>query len=43
MGQRIIEGAYTYEFVILKREDLKPGIDVYLNEKGYSHLIVEQE
>jgi len=34
MGQRIIDGAYTYDFVISKRPDLKEGIDNYLISKG---------
>ncbi|CEG29785.1 hypothetical protein [Bacillus sp. B-jedd] len=35
LGQRIIDGALTYEYVVSKRPDLKEGIDVYLisNEK----------
>ena len=41
MAQRIIDGAYTYEFVIAKRPDLKNGIDAYLTEKGREDLIVE--
>lgn len=41
MGQRIIDGVYTYDFVIGKRPDLKTGIDAYLTEKGRSDLIVE--
>jgi hypothetical protein len=40
MGQRIIDGAYTYAFVISKRPDLKAGIDAYLTEKGRTDLIV---
>lgn len=39
MAQRIIDGAYTYEFVIGKRMDLKSGIDAYLIEKGREDLI----
>lgn len=34
MGQRIIDGAYTYDYVISKRPDLKNGIDAYLTSKG---------
>lgn len=39
MAQRIIDGAYTYDYVITKRLDLKIGIDVYLAEKGRTDLI----
>lgn len=41
MAQRIIDGAYTYEYVINKRPDLKDGIDAYLVEKGKEDLIAE--
>lgn len=41
MGQRIIDEAYTYDYVISKRPDLKPGIDEYLTEKGREDLITE--
>lgn len=40
MAQRIINGVYTYSYVISKRPDLKTGIDAYLTEKGRSDLIV---
>lgn len=39
MATRIIDGIYTYDYVIDRRPDLQPGIDAYLIEKGYSHLI----
>lgn len=39
LGQRIIDGAYTYSYVITKRPDLKPGIDAYLTEKNRVDLI----
>ncbi|SMQ75981.1 hypothetical protein SAMN05444673_2597 [Bacillus sp. OV166] len=39
MGQRIIDGIYTYEYVISKRPDLKEGIDAYLISKGREDLI----
>lgn len=39
MGSRIIEGAQDYAYVILKRPDLKDGIDAYLAENGKSDLI----
>lgn len=41
MGQRIIDEAYTYEYVISKRPDLKEGIDNYLIEKGREDLITQ--
>jgi hypothetical protein len=39
MGQRIIDGAYTYDYVIGKRPDLQAGIDAYLTEQGRPDLI----
>jgi hypothetical protein len=39
MAQRIIDGVYTYQYVITKRPDLKAGIDAYLTEKGRTDLI----
>lgn len=39
MGQRIIDGIYTYAYVISKRPDLKVGIDAYLTTKGREDLI----
>jgi len=41
LGQRIIDGAYTYDYVISKRPDLKEGIDAYLIEKGRQDLITQ--
>lgn len=41
LAQRIIDGAYTYDYVILKRPDLKEGIDTYLNSKGREDLITQ--
>lgn len=41
MGQRIIDGAYTYDYVISKRPDLKEGIDAYLISKDRADLITE--
>jgi hypothetical protein len=41
MGQRIIDGAYTYDYVISKRPDLKAGIDAYLTEQGRQDLITQ--
>lgn len=40
MAQRVIDGVYTYTFVITKRPDLKQGIDAYLTEKARQDLIV---
>jgi len=39
MGQRIIDMAYTYDYVISKRPDLKEGINAYLIEQGRADLI----
>lgn len=39
MAHRIIDGAYTYDYVVSKRSDLKAGIDVYLVENGRQDLI----
>ncbi|KAG3046006.1 hypothetical protein PC121_g20948 [Phytophthora cactorum] len=39
MGQRIIDGAYTYDYVLSRRPDLKPGIDAYLIAEGHEDLI----
>ncbi|MEL3956935.1 hypothetical protein NST17_06955 [Caldifermentibacillus hisashii] len=39
LAQRIIDEAYTYEFVIQRRPDLKDGIDTYLRDKGRDELI----
>lgn len=41
LAQRIIDGAYTYAYVISKRPDLKSGIDAYLTEKGRQDLITQ--
>jgi len=40
MAQRIIDGVYTYAYVISKRPDLKEGIDIYLISKERSDLII---
>lgn len=39
MAHRIIEGAYTYDYVISKRPDLKESIDQTLISLGRSDLI----
>lgn len=41
MGQRIIDGAYTYNYVISKRPDLKVGIDTYITTQGKTDLIMQ--
>jgi len=41
IAQRIIDGVYTYTYVVGKRPDLKAGIDTYLMLKGQSDLIVQ--
>ncbi|MEH7157482.1 hypothetical protein [Neobacillus drentensis] len=39
MAQRILTGAYTYDYVISKRPDLQAGIDAYLISQGREDLI----
>jgi hypothetical protein len=39
MAGRIIEGIYTYAYVIGKRPDLKEGIDAELILRGRADLI----
>lgn len=41
MGQRIIDGVYTYDYVISKRPDLQKGIDAYLVSKESENLITD--
>ena len=41
MGQRILDEAYTYEYVLSKRPDLKEGIDEYLISKDRADIITE--
>ncbi|MCL6617960.1 MAG: hypothetical protein K6T39_12925 [Anoxybacillus ayderensis] len=41
LAQRILDGAYTYDYVISKRPDLKTGIDAYLIEKGRQDLVTQ--
>lgn len=43
MASRIIEGVYTYKYVMDRRPDLQEGIDQYLIEQGYEHLIPKPE
>lgn len=39
MAGRIIEGVYTYDYVISKRPDLQAGIDAELIAQGREDLI----
>jgi len=39
IAQRIIDGAYTYAFVVGRRPDLQAGIDAFLIEHGREDLI----
>ncbi len=41
LAQRIIDGAYTYDYVIQRRPDLKEEIDAYLISKGREDLITQ--
>lgn len=41
MAKRIISKAYSYDYVISKRPDLKEGIDTYLIANGYEGLITQ--
>ena len=41
MGMRIIEEAYTYDYVLSKRPDLKEGIDAYLIGEDRADLITQ--
>lgn len=41
MAKRIIEEAYTYDYVVGKRPDLKPGIAEYLTSEGRTDLITQ--
>lgn len=41
LAQRIIDGVYTYDYVVGKRPDLKIGIDIYLTDHGRSDLITQ--
>ena len=41
IGQRIIDEAYSYNYVLSKRPDLKEGIDAYLISKEQQNLITE--
>jgi hypothetical protein len=42
MAKRIVDGVYTYDYVISKRPDLKTGIDEYLTSVGREDLITEK-
>jgi hypothetical protein len=41
LAQRIIDEAYSYDYVIQRRPDLKDGIDAYLISKGREDLITQ--
>lgn len=41
LASRIIDGVYTYSYVIGKRADLKSGIDAYLTQQGRTDLMKE--
>lgn len=43
MGQRIIDGAFTYEEVKAKRPDLIPKVEEYLIMMGREDLIPSTE
>ncbi|GBG09525.1 hypothetical protein PAT3040_04175 [Paenibacillus agaridevorans] len=43
MAQRIIDGVYSYGYVIDRRPDLKEGIDTYLTDNGHANLIEGSE
>ncbi|WP_201028554.1 hypothetical protein [Heyndrickxia coagulans] len=43
IAQRVIDGAYTYSYVISKRPDLQSGIDAYLTEQGKTNLITNTD
>ncbi|WP_202113009.1 hypothetical protein [Paenibacillus sp. MMS18-CY102] len=39
LAQRIIDGAYKYDYVATKRPDLMPGVDAYLVDNNRTDLI----
>ncbi|SIR95282.1 hypothetical protein SAMN05878494_5384 [Bacillus cereus] len=41
MAQRIIDGAFTYAFIIIKMKAYKERIDKYLTDNGREDLIVD--
>ncbi|HDR8170461.1 hypothetical protein ACQVPW_07920 [Bacillus cereus] len=41
MAQRIIDGAFTYTFIIIKLKAHKERVDKYLTENGREDLIVD--
>lgn len=43
LAQRVIDGAYTYDYVISKRPDLQSGIDKYLTENEREDLITSAQ
>ncbi|WXR61184.1 hypothetical protein WG909_13205 [Peptostreptococcaceae bacterium AGR-M142] len=42
LAYRIIEGAYSYEYVIERRPEFQEGINAYLIKKGREDLIPEK-
>ncbi|MGN4423410.1 hypothetical protein ACTFQN_06070 [Bacillus cereus group sp. MYBK30-1] len=43
LAQRVIDEAYTYDYVISKRPDLKSGIDLYLIKNQRVDLITSAQ
>lgn len=43
LAQRVIDEAYTYDYVISKRPDLQSGIDLYLIKNGREDLITSAQ
>ncbi|MFA2857642.1 hypothetical protein [Bacillus paranthracis] len=41
MAQRVIDGAFTYTFIIIKMKVYKERIDKYLTDNGRADLIVD--
>lgn len=43
LASRIIEGAYTYNFVLSRRPEFKERIDAYLIKQGREDLITKTD
>ncbi|MFE9082245.1 hypothetical protein [Bacillus mobilis] len=41
MAQRVIDGAFTYTFIIIKMKAYKERIDKYLTDNGREDLITD--
>ncbi|MGN4611835.1 hypothetical protein ACTFOZ_05065 [Bacillus cereus group sp. MYBK71-2] len=41
IAQRVIDGAFTYTFIIIKMKVYKERIDKYLTDNGRADLIVD--